>query len=105
MKVVHCKDCTYYKVRTDVSKYCGLLHGILNAKEDDFCSFASTEDNEDAGFDCDYQGVRCKDCAWYDGYYESCLYTEDIPNFGITYTGLYNPQAHDYCSRAESIKE
>ena len=96
MEIVHCKDCEHYTIFTDGSKHCGLLHGILNAKEDDFCSFASTEDNEDTGFDCDYQGVRCKDCSWYDGYYEECLYNEYIPNLGIRYVGLGDPQPHDF---------
>ena len=103
MDVVHCKDCTHYKVCIkDGNKYCELfLDGLFNAKENDFCSFASTEDNEDAGFDCDYQGVRCKDCGWYDGYYEECLYNEYIPNLGIRYVGLGAPQPHDFCSHAE----
>lgn len=50
MGVMHCKDCEF-------------IDGLFNAKEDDFCSFASTEDNENADLDCDYKGVRCKDCG------------------------------------------
>lgn len=100
-EVIHCKDCTHYKVCIrDGHKDCEFIDGLFNAKEDDFCSFASTEEDEDAGFDCDYRGIRCKDCAWYEGYYEDCLYQEEKSGH-ICYNGLGNAQAHDYCSHAE----
>ena len=97
MEVVRCKDCIHYKVRIrDGHKDCECIDGLFNAKEDDFCSFASTEDNDDAGFDSDYKGVHCEDCAWYDGYLEECVAQNDKG-----YCGLLDPQPWDYCSRAE----
>ena len=102
MNVVHCKDCIHYIRNDDFrnGRKCELLDGLYTAEEDDFCSFAATEEDEDAGFECDYRGIRCENCIWYDGYYEDCLYQEEI-SLGIVYTGLGNAQAHDYCSRAE----
>lgn len=98
--MIYCKNCIYFKkcIVVNEERCCCLLHyGLGNPNEKDFCSFASTEDNEDAGFDSDYKGVHCEDCAWYDGYLEECVVQNDNG-----YCGLLDPQPWDYCSRAES---
>ena len=109
MEVIHCKDCIYYNVHSKRKKKCEIFGGLSNSNESDFCSYASTEDNENAGLDCNYQGVRCKDCVYYkavDGNkFGRCLYAENIPKLGVKYAGLCKPYQHDYCSRAESIRK
>lgn len=86
----------YYATEPKATKML-LEKEVFNKNIKDFCSFASTEDNEDAGFDSDYKGVHCEDCAWYDGYLEECVVQNDNG-----YCGLLDPQPWDYCSRAES---
>lgn len=103
MEITYCKNCTHYKnIFENNHKECELLEGLFQAEENDFCSFASTESNEDAGFDCDYQGIHCNDCTYYDGF--DCLQQTVFQNDGKEFHkcfGLFQPQEHDYCSRAE----
>lgn len=108
MEVIHCKDCIYYNVHSKRKKKCKIFGGLSNSNESDFCSYASTEDNENAGLDCNYQGIRCKDCIYYTiaidvngDKFGRCRYAENIPKLGVKYAGLYKPYQHDYCSRAE----
>lgn len=48
-EIVHCKECKYYHLISELNSDCGNIHGLLSPSENDFCSRGEYE--EPSGID------------------------------------------------------
>lgn len=46
-EIVHCKECKYYHLVSEINSECGNIHGLLSPSENDFCSKAEREESRD----------------------------------------------------------